>query len=122
MVVTAPATSDGYLYVDSVEAEGRTVIHLLPNGMRGINRVKAGQQVVIGNESKEFKTYEINADPTNNIFIAVFSRTPLYEDVRPLQEGIETYLPLLDRSLRAAAQDGTNGVLSAYMHVVFNPN
>jgi hypothetical protein len=85
--------------------------------------VRAGQKIVIGTESQEFRTYEINKDPTNNIFIAVFSSAPLYEDVRPLQEGIETYLPLLRSSLQqAAAQDGADGLISAYMHVLFNPH
>ena len=123
VAVTAPATSDGYVYLDSIEAEGRTVIHLLPNTMRRINRVKAGEKVVVGTQSDEFRTYEINRDPTNNIFIAVFTKKPLYEGTRPLQEGIEAYLPFLQQSLQqAAARDGPDGLASAYTHVLFNPH
>ena len=85
--------------------------------------MKAGQQVVIGTEPQEFRTYEINKDPTNNLFIAVFSRKPLYEGIRPLQEEIATYLPLLQRGLQqAAAQGGAESLASAYARVLFNPH
>jgi hypothetical protein len=119
VTIKVPPTADGYLYVDSIDAQTQNVIHLLPNYMRSENRVKAGQELVIGTKEDEFSTYTVDEKVANNLFIAVFSPKPLFgTGERTIQESAAVYLPALRHNLELA---GPDGIVSSSVSVLFNP-
>jgi serine/threonine protein kinase len=119
VTVTAPPT-DGFLYVDYVDAAEKYVIHLLPNDrFRPENRIRARERVVIGSTPQESSTYVIQPPYGTNLIIAVVSRQPLFDRMRPIQEGAEAYLEALRNSLeKARTQGGPQSVVSTYVSVV----
>jgi hypothetical protein len=120
--VTAPSSYDGYLYVDYLDAAEGYVVHLLPNEMRRDNSARAGQQIVIGTLPQEVAKYTVSPPFGSNLLIAVASRTPLFEGLRPQVEQADKYLAALRSSLEAAAaRQGSDGLAAGYRSVVFKP-
>ncbi|MGE0119205.1 MAG: protein kinase [Dongiaceae bacterium] len=120
--VTAPSSYDGYLYVDYFDAAEGYVVHLLPNEMRRDNNARAGQQIVIGTLPQEVAKYTVSPPFGSNLLIAVASRTPLFEGLRPQVEQADKYLAALRSSLDdAAARQGSDDLTAGYRSVVFKP-
>ncbi len=118
--ITAPTSQDGYLYVDYLDAAEDYVVHLLPNDMRGNNRVRAGERIVIGTLPQEAAKYTVSPPFGSNLLIAVASREPLFEATRPHVEQADKYLAVLRDSLESAA--GQHGaVVASYRSIVFEP-
>jgi len=110
--LTVTAMSDGYLYVDYVDAENeasyvptepgetdRYVLHLLPNDRWRANErsVKAGEQVVIGTLPEELASYVIRPPFGTYLIVAISSPERLFERPRTIEEPADVYL----RDLRA---------------------
>jgi serine/threonine protein kinase len=134
--VTVTAMSDGYLYVDYVDAKNdpsyvpkdrnefdQYVIHLLPNDhwRKDERRVKAGERVVIGTLPDEMKHYVIEPPFGTYLIIAISSPERLFEP-RAIQELAADYLPALQDRLREVAQRVGRGNLPASSTtIVFRP-
>jgi hypothetical protein len=118
--VTAPASRDGYLYVDYLDAAEGYVVHLLPNDMRTDNRVRAGERIVIGALPQEAEKYTVSPPFGSNLLIAVISADPLFRDVRPHVEQADRYLAALRDGLESAA-GGQGAVVASYSGIVFQP-
>jgi len=117
---TATAAFDGYLYVDYYDAAERYVVHLLPNELRPDNRVKAGQQVVIGTLPEEMKNYTVSPPFGTNMVVAMSSPRPLFTSRRALLEQADDYLPALRKALQSVAdQVGQGKLLAASTSVIF---
>jgi hypothetical protein len=116
--LTVTAMSDGYLYVDYVDAENdatyvptaagetdRYVLHLLPNDRwRSEERpVKAGEEVVIGTLPEEVASYVIRPPFGTYLITAVVSPERLFERPRTIEEPAETYFSDLRERLTAVA-------------------
>ncbi len=101
IAVTAPAGPDGHLYIDYVDAQENSVIHLLPNEKtRPENRVAAGVQVVIGDRSGE--RYQVRPPFGTNMILVVSTRRPLFDGPPPpLQEARDAYLARLAGALQS---------------------
>ena len=116
--VTATSSFDGYLYIDYYDAAERYVVHLLPNELRPDNRVKAGQQVVIGTLPEEIKNYTVSPPFGTNMIVAMSSPRPLFAGQHPLLEQADDYLPVLRKALKSMA-DGPGRVLATSTSLVF---
>jgi class 3 adenylate cyclase len=99
IAVTAPAGADGHLYIDYVDAQENSVIHLLPNDKRTDNRVAAGQQAVIGDRPGE--RYQVRPPFGTNMILVVSTRRPLFAGPPPLQEARDAYLARLAAALQS---------------------
>jgi len=120
--VTATSAYDGYLYVDYVDAAEHYVVHLLPNELRPDNRVKAGQQVVIGTLPDEMKNYTVSPPFGTNMIVALSSPRPLFNGRRALLEQADDYLPALRSALKSmVGQVGQEKLLAASTSVTFKP-
>ena len=120
--VSATSAYDGYLYVDYVDAAEHYVVHLLPNELRPDNRVKAGQQVVIGTLPEEMKNYTVSPPFGTNMIVALSSPRPLFNGRRALLEQADDYLPALRSALKSlAGQVGQEKLLAASTSVTFKP-
>jgi serine/threonine protein kinase len=117
--LTVTAMSDGYLYVDYVDAENdatyvptaagetdRYVLHLLPNDRwRSEERpVKAGEEVVIGTLPEEVASYVIRPPFGTYLISAIVSPERLFERPRTIEEPAETYFSDLRERLTAVAE------------------
>jgi serine/threonine protein kinase len=97
--------SRGYLYVDFFDREGN-VIHMLPSPLRPANALQFREEILIGEKrrAKEFenkRSYEILPPFGTHIVTTLFSKVPLYPDLRPESEPIDTYLKALEPILQA---------------------
>jgi hypothetical protein len=101
VTVTAPAAYDGYLYVGYVDSGTKQVVHLLPNDLRGDNRVIAGQQVVIGRMEAESARYGFQPPHGTNLAIVVSTRTPLFDAPLSKVSELQQFLPKLSQALQA---------------------
>jgi serine/threonine protein kinase len=117
--LTVTAMSDGYLYVDYVDAENdatyvptaagetdRYVLHLLPNDRwRSEERpVKAGEEVVIGTLPEEVASYVIRPPFGTYLISAIVSPERLFERPRTIEEPAEAYFSDLRERLTAVAE------------------
>ena len=117
--LTVTAMSDGYLYVDYVDAENdatyvptaagetdRYVLHLLPNDRwRSEERpVKAGEEVVIGTLPDEVASYVIRPPFGTYLISAIVSPERLFERPRTIEEPAEAYFPDLRERLTSVAE------------------
>jgi serine/threonine protein kinase len=134
--LTITAKSEGYLYVDYVDAKNdpsykpadpkepdEYVIHLLPNDRwrNEVRHVRAGEKVVIGTLPDEMKTYVIQPPFGTYVIIAISSPERLFEP-RAIQEPAADYLPALRDRLRAVAQRvGRDRVTASSTTIVFQP-
>jgi hypothetical protein len=117
--VTAPDV-DGYLYLDYYDAAEKYVVHLLPNEIRPDNRVRAGQQVVIGTLPREQEKYRVSPPLGSNLLIAIASPEPLFDRSRPhVEPTSDEYLATLRSSLERARQGGSTGVAASSATLVF---
>ena len=118
--VTAPEF-DGYLYLDYYDAAEKYVVHLLPNEMRPDNRVRAGQQVVIGSLPQEQANYRVSPPFGSNLLIAIASPEPLFNRHRPhVEQQADDYVAALRTSLERARQGGSSLAASS-APLVFKP-
>ena len=131
--VTVTAMSDGYLYIDYVDAKNdpsyvpdkpdeldEYVLHLLPNSLwrKEQRRVKAGEQVVIGTGAAE--NYTIEKPFGAYLIFAVVSPEPLFQPPRKIQEPAKDYLPALRARLASVAQRfGRQNLPAASTTIVF---
>ena len=93
----------GYLYVDYFDGADNVVTHLLPSPPRPDNAVSAGDSVTLGieKESDRFgsdRSYLIQR-PGKNLIVVLFSRKPLFKEIRPEEEPISNYLDTLQNAL-----------------------
>ncbi len=132
--LTVTAMSDGYLYVDYIDAENepdyipkpgetdRYVLHLLPNDRwRATEKlVKAGEEVVIGTLPDELANYVIRPPFGTYLIVAISSPERLFERPRTIEEPVETYLPALRAQLAEVAQRvGRENLPAASATIVF---
>jgi hypothetical protein len=99
IAVTAPAGQDGHLYIDYLDAQDDSVIHLMPNDLRKDSRVAAGRQVVIGERSDE--RYQVGPPFGTNLILVVSTRRPLFEGPALMVEKRDAYLARLAAALQA---------------------
>jgi hypothetical protein len=117
--VTAP-DFDGYLYLDYYDAAEKYVVHLLPNEMRPDNRVRAGQQIVVGTLPQEKKSYEVRPPFGSNLLVAIASPEPLFDRPRPLvEQPADEYVAALRSSLERARQGGAGNLSASSADLVF---
>jgi hypothetical protein len=116
--LTVTAMSDGYLYVDYVDAENeatyvpaagetdRYVLHLLPNDRwRSEERpVKAGEEVVIGTLPDEVASYVIRPPFGTYLISAIVSPERLFERPRMIEEPAAAYFSDLRERLKSVAE------------------
>jgi class 3 adenylate cyclase len=114
--VTAPAAYDGYLYVGYVDGGRKQVVHLLPNDLRGDNRVIAGQQIVIGEMPQEVARYGFEEPHGSNLIIAVSTRRPLFSSPVSKFSELPQFLPPFAQALQAQPD-----ALVAYATVMGQP-
>jgi hypothetical protein len=115
--VTATSLYDGYLYIDYLDGNDKSVIHLSPNELRPNAAVTAGKQVDIGAD-RNFEYYPIQGNPGIGLVIAISTPVPLFSALRPRQElesDAKAYLAELRRQLQRLSADGyQNSVLASY--------
>lgn len=113
--VTATSLYDGYLYIDYLDGNDGSVIHLSPNELRRNAAVAAGKQVDIGAD-RNLEYYPIRGDPGIGLVIAISTPVPLFNDLRPRQElKANVYLAELRRQLQSLSANGyQNSVLASY--------
>ena len=114
--VTATSLYDGYLYIDDLDGNDGSVIHLSPNELRPDATVTAGKQVDIGADRK-FEYYPIRGNPGIGLVIAISTPVPLFNGLRPRQElQANAYLAELRRQLQhlSSADGYQNSVLASY--------
>ena len=71
--------------------------------------VEAGERIAIGDKNE----YEIGPPHGKNMLVYIFSPVPLDEGPRAQIESLETFLPTLERNLRAVERTGKKrGLLS----------
>jgi serine/threonine protein kinase len=119
LTVSVTAMSDGYLYVDYVDAKNdpsykptdpkeldQYVLHLLPNDRwrKEERYVKAGERVIIGDRQEELDHYTIEPPFGTYVIIAVVSPERLFEHPRAIQEPAAIYLPALRARLASVAE------------------
>jgi len=104
--VSVTPMRSGYLYVDLIDGQKNEVLHLLPNGARPDNRVKAGQRVALRASDKERKTYEVGPPLGLKMLIAVQTPVPLFAAPRKLREPVDGYLAELRQRLHVIATGG----------------
>ncbi|MGH6927984.1 MAG: DUF4384 domain-containing protein, partial [Dongiaceae bacterium] len=135
--LTVTAMSDGYLYVDYIDAVNdasyvpadpnepdRYVLHLLPNAQwrKEQRRVTAGEKVVIGTLPQELENYKISAPFGTYVVIAISSPEPLFDPPRTVQEPATLYLSdLRDRLASVAQRVGRENLPATSATIVFQP-
>jgi eukaryotic-like serine/threonine-protein kinase len=115
--VNATSLYDGYLYIDYLDGNDKSVIHLSPNELRPSAAVAAGKQVDIGAD-RSIEYYPIQGKPGIGLVIAISTPVPLFNGLRPRQElesDTKAYLAELRRQLQRLSADGyQNSLLASY--------
>jgi hypothetical protein len=91
----------GYLYVDGFNAED-VVIHLLPAEAHRDNQISARGAVTLGNERQDRfpkGVYQIKPPLGDIMIVALWSATPLFDNLQQQQGPVEVYLDALRHQL-----------------------
>ena len=114
--ISASDAFDGYLYVDLIASDG-TVLHLLPEQLLPDNIVEAGRTVAIGGDPETAgpndRLWTIARPLGDKMLLAISTPTPLFDDIRPVQETAADYFPELEESLAGIARLGGREILPA---------
>ena len=119
--VALPGGAGGHVYVDVLTDSG-SVYHLLPEPLAQANRLQAGERVRIGVEAAErrdgVRHWQVSPPYGAAYILATVTEHPLYEGLRPIEEPLEAYMPVL----LAALQDASSGAKAAQVqHLEFRP-
>lgn len=114
--ISASNAFDGYLYVDLIASDG-TVLHLLPEQLLPDNIVEAGRTVAIGGDpdtaGPNERLWTIARPLGEKMLLAISTPTPLFDDIRPVQEPAADYFAELEESLAGIARLGGQEILPA---------
>jgi hypothetical protein len=119
--VALPGGAGGHVYVDVLTDAG-SVYHLLPEPLAQANRLQAGGRVRIGVEAAErqdgVRHWQVSPPYGAAYILATVTEHPLYEGLRPIEEPLDAYMPVL----LAALQDASSGAKAAQVqHLEFRP-
>lgn len=104
--ITAGFAYHGYLYVDYFDKTDGLVTHMLPSPVSPDNALRAGEGVKLGmeNDAGSHLAYVIQ-HPGTNLIVAIYSRERLSVGMRPEEEPISDYHPVLRAALERIPQE-----------------
>jgi hypothetical protein len=119
--VALPEGASGHVYVDVLTDAG-SVYHLLPEPLAQANQLQAGGRVRVGVEAAErrdgVRHWQVSPPYGAAYLLATVTEHPLYEGLRPIEEPLDAYMPVL----LAALQDSSSGAKAAQVqHLEFRP-
>lgn len=117
-----PEELGGYVYVDVLTDAG-SVYHLLPEPLRPDNQLPPGGVMRVGVEADErqegVRHWQVS-EPFGEAYLMVLvSEEPIYEELRPIAEPLESYRDVLLEAL----SDPDSGGKSVYLRQIeFRPS